>query len=163
MTRLICAFLFAIVLAAPAAAKTYKIPDTDSLATIEAPDTGWDVQKIERGIELNSDDDEVYLAIEGITKDNTAEVMTGALAYLDRSGVKIDKASENKSEGKLNGLDTLDFGWTGKDKDGDVVVHLTIVKIVPGKAILFTYWASPEGDKKYDPVTGKVLQSLKPL
>jgi hypothetical protein len=163
MTRIFCAFLFAIALAVPASAKTYNIPESNPLISIEAPDAGWEVKKIERGIDLNSDDDEVYLAIEGIDKDNASEVMGEAIAFLSRSGVKIDSTSEKRAEGKLNGLATLDFGWTGTDKDGDVVVHLTIVKLAPGKAVLFTYWASPEGDKKYDPVTGKILSSLKPV
>ncbi len=163
MKRAICTFLFAVLLVAPAVAKTYNIPAANTLATVAAPDEGWDVKEIDRGIELNSDDDEVLLAIEGIANDNTKEVMSQAIAYLDRAGVKIDPKSEKQSQGKLNGLDTLDFGWTGNDKDGAVVVHLTLVKLAPGKAIMFTYWASPEGDKKHDPETTKILQSLKPL
>jgi hypothetical protein len=163
MKKLFFALLFAIAVAAPAAADTYKIPETNTLATVTAPDKGWDVTKIERGIELSSDDDEIYLAIEGITSDNTSDVMGQALAYLSRSGVKLDEKSQKQTEGKLNGLSVLDFGWTGTDKDGDVLVHLTIVKLAPGKAVLFTYWASPEGDKKYDPVVTAIVQSLKPL
>ncbi len=163
MKRILCTVLFAIVLAAPAWAKAYKIPESGTLVTVTVPDEGWEVNQIDRGIEVNSEDEEVYLAVEGITSDNTAEVMTAAFSYLERQGVKIDKASETKKEGSLNGLPALDFGWKGTDKDGDVLIHLTLVKLAAGKAVMFTYWASVDGDKQHDAELGKILQSLKPV
>jgi hypothetical protein len=41
-------------------------------------------------------------------------------------------------------------------------VRVTIVLLLNATdGILFTYWASPEGDKQYDPAIKQIMQSLK--
>ena len=56
----------ATLLAAPALAETHKIPESNPVVTVVVPDKGWSASEIARGIEVNDDDDEVYLAIEAI-------------------------------------------------------------------------------------------------
>lgn len=160
MKKLLLAAMLATLLAVPASAKTLKIPADAPVATIEVPDKGWTVKSIARGSELSTEDDEIYLAVEGTDLKDIGDIGIEAIKFLAREGVTIDKSSEKQSEGKLNGFDVHDLGWTGKDKDGDVVVHLTFVAVSPTKGILFTYWASPEGDKMYDAEVTKMVKTL---
>jgi hypothetical protein len=161
LNRFVLAAVLALVFAAPAAAETYKIPDDAPIATINVPDDGWDVTMIDRGIEASTDDDEVYLAIEGVPMKNLVELVGDTVKYLNRAGVSVDKATEKETTGTINGMEMHDIGWGGKDKDGDVLVHLMIVAVTPKQAVLFTYWASPEGDKKYDEQIVKIIRSIK--
>jgi hypothetical protein len=159
--KALLAAVLATMLVASAQAETFPIPDNKPVATVTVPDKGWKTSKIARGIELNDDEDEVYLAIEGIDGSNIEETVAGAVAYLNRQGVTIDRSTKKEKEGTLHGFPAYDLGWQGKDKDGDVIVHLMIVSVTPQRGVLFTYWASPEGDKEHDATIGEVIKSLK--
>ena len=160
MKTLLIAVLAAL-LAAPALAATYKIPEDNPIVTIVVPDKGWKTSKIARGIELSDEDDEVYLAVEGVDGNNASETVAAGVAYLNRQGVTVDPATKTEKEGKLGDFPVYDLGWKGKDKDGDVVVHLTIINITPQRGVLFTYWASPKGDKEHDGVMSAMVKSIK--
>jgi hypothetical protein len=160
MKSLLIAVL-ATLLAAPALAATYKIPEDNPIVTVVVPDKGWSADKIARGIEVTDDDDEVYLSIEGVDGNNAGEIVAGAVGYLNRQGVVIDQSTKTEKEGKLGDFAVYDLGWKGKDKDGDVLVHLTVINITPQKGVLFTYWASPKGDKQHDAAIGAMVTSIK--
>lgn len=160
MTRLMLAAMVLAALAAPVSAETFKIPDDDPIVTITVPD-GWTVTHIDKGIEVASDDDEVYLAIEGTPMKGLVELTVDAVKFLNRAGVTVDKATEKTDEGTVNGFKMNDIGWAGKDKDGDVLVHLMILTITPDKGVLFTYWASPQGDKDHDKAITSIIRSVK--
>jgi hypothetical protein len=160
MKTLLIAVL-ATLLAVPALAETHKIPEENPLVTVVVPDKGWNVTKIARGIELGDEDDEVYLSIEGIDGNNAAETGAAAVVYLNRQGVVLDQSTKKEQEGKLGEFTMNDIGWKGKDKDGDVLVHITIVTITPQRGILFTYWASPKGDKQHDAAFTAMVKSIK--
>ena len=112
---------------------------------------------------MSDKDDEVYLGIEGVDGNNATETTAAAVAYLNRSGVTIDQSTKTEKEGKLGEFPVYDLGWKGKDKDGDVLVHLTIINITPQRGILFTYWASPKGDKQYDAAITAMVNSIKKI
>ena len=153
----------ACLLTAPALAGTYTIPEDKPAATVDVPDKGWTATKIARGIEVSDEDDEVYLAIEGVDGNNAEAITAGAVIYLARGGVNIDASTKTEKEGKMNGFPVYDIGWKGKDKDGEVLVHLTIVSITPQQGILFTYWASPKGDKENDDAITAMIKSIKKI
>jgi hypothetical protein len=160
MKTLLLAVL-ATLLAAPAVAGTHNIPENKPIVTVVVPDKGWTATKIARGIEVSDEDDEVYLAIEGIDGNDAKETAAGAVAYLNRQGVAIDPSTKTEKEGKLGDFTVNDIGWKGKDKDGDVIVHLVIITITPQRGVLFTYWASPKGDKEHDAAITAMVRSLK--
>jgi hypothetical protein len=160
MKTLLIAVL-ATLLAAPALAATHKIPEDNPIVTVVVPDKGWSADKIARGIEVTDDDDEVYLSIEGVDGNNAAATVAGAVAYLERQGVMIDPSTKTEKEGKLGDFPVYDMGWKGKDKDGEVLVHLTIINITPQRGVLFTYYASPKGDKENDAAIGAMVRSIK--
>ena len=160
MKTFMLAVMLTAVLAVPALAETFRIPASDPIVTIEVPED-WTATQIDKGIELSSDDDEVYLAIEGTPMKGLVELTTDAVKFLNRAGVTVDKSTEKSSEGTVNGFKMNDIGWAGQDKDGDVLIHLMILTITPTKGVLFTYWASPEGDKEHDPAIRKIIRSIK--
>jgi hypothetical protein len=160
MKALLIAFL-ATLLAVPALAATHKIPEDNPIVTVDVPDKGWTTKQIAGGIEVNDDDDEVYLSIQGIDGNNAGETVAAAIAYLTRQGVTLDPSTKTEKEGKLGDFPVTDIGWKGKDKDGDVLIHLTIVTVTPQRGVLFTYWASPKGDKELDAAISAMVGSIK--
>ena len=75
--------------------------------------------------------------------------------------MRIDTSTEKKFDGKLGNFDVYDIGWEGKDQDGDVLVHLTIVRITRERGVLFTYCASPTGDKENDEAITNLVKSIR--
>jgi len=153
--------LVATLLATPVLAETHKVPQDNPLVTIVVPDKGWSVDKIARGIEVSDDDDEVYLAVEAVDNSNASDTVTAAISYLGRQGVIIDPSTKTEKQGRMGEFQLIDFGWKGKDHDGEVVVHITIAVVTEQRGIVFTYYASPKGDKEQDEALGKMLQSMK--
>jgi hypothetical protein len=151
----------ATLLAVPAVAATYRIPDNNPIVTVVIPDKGWEATKIERGIEVGDDDDEVFLSIEAIDSDNIEQVVGAAVDYLNRAGVTIDPSTKTEKEGRLGEFKVDDLGWKGKDKDGDVLVHLTILTVTQQRGVLFTYWASPKGDKQHEAAITAMVRSIR--
>ena len=161
MKNAFIAAMLSALLASPVFAATFNIPDSSPLASITVPDSGWKATKIERGIELETSDDEVYLSVEGIKLPALKELVAQAVVVLQRGGVTMDPKTEKQTTGKLLGREFVDFGWSGKDKDGDVLIHLSVLLLNATDGILFTYWASPDGDKQYDPAIKQIMESLK--
>ena len=162
MKTLSLALLLALALVTPSFAKTFKIPDEASFASITIPDD-WDSKEIDKGVESQSADDEVYFAVEATDAKGMDKSIEEAVEFLKRQGVTIDEKSMKQSEGKVNGMDGVDVTWSGKDKEGDAIISLTIIAAKKDKVLLITYWASPEGTKKHSKELGAILNSVKPL
>ena len=162
MKKLSLALLFALALVAPSFAKTFKVPDEGSFASITIPDD-WKSKEIDKGVESQSADNEVYFAVEATDAKGMDKAIEEAVKYLQGQGVTVDDKTLKQSEGKINGMDGVDITWKGKDKEGDAIISLTILAAKKEKMLLITYWASPEGTKKHDKELGAILQSIKPL
>ena len=162
MKKISLALLFALALVTPAFAKTFKIPGEDSFASITIPDD-WKSKEIDKGVESQSADNEVYFAVEATDAKGMDKAIEEAVKYLHEQGVTVDDKTMKQSEGKVNGMDGVDVSWKGKDKEGDADISLTILAVTKEKILLITYWASPEGTKKHDKELGAILQSIKPL
>jgi hypothetical protein len=162
MKKLSLAVLLALALATPSFAKTFKVPEEGSFASITIPDD-WKSKEIDSGVESQSADDEVYFAVEATDAKGMDKAIEEAVQYLHEQGVTVDEKSMKQSEGKINGMDGIDVTWSGKDKEGNAIISLTILAANKDKVLLITYWASPEGTKKHDKELGAILQSIKPV
>jgi hypothetical protein len=162
MKKISFALLVALALLTPAIAKTFKVPDEGSFASITIPDD-WKSKEIDNGVESQSADDEVYFAVEATDAKGMDKAIEEAVNYLKEQGVTVDEKTMKQSEGKINGMDGVDVTWNGKDKEGDAIISLTILAAKKEKVLLITYWASPEGTKKHDKELGAILQSIKPI
>jgi hypothetical protein len=67
----------------------------------------------------------------------------------------------SKLRGKINGMEGVDITWSGKDKEGDAIISLTILAVRSDKVLLLTYWASPEGTKSHAKKLGEIMNSVK--
>jgi hypothetical protein len=153
--------ILATLLAAPVMAETHKIPEDNPIVTVVVPDKGWSAEKIATGIEVSDDDDEVYIAIQGVDNTNVAATVAGAITYLERQGVTIDASTKKETEGKVGEFEAFSMGWKGKDKDGDVLVNLVIIPVTAQRGVFFTYWASPKGDAEHTPAIRAMVNSIK--
>ena len=160
MKTLTLAVLFAFALITPAFAKTFKVPDEGSFASITIPDD-WKSKEIDKGVEAQSKDDEVYFAVEATDAKGVEKTIEEAVDFLKEQGVTVDTKTQKQSEGKINGMEGVDITWNGKDKEGDAIISLTILAVRKDKALIITYWASPEGTKNHDKELGEILKSVK--
>ena len=162
MKKLSLALLLAFALITPAFAKTFNLPDEGSFASITIPDS-WKSKEIDKGVESQSTDGEVYFAVEATDAKGMDKTIEEAVDFLKGQGVTIDTKSLKQSEGKINGMDGVDLTWSGKDKEGDAIISLTILAVTPNKVLLITYWGSPSGTKNHAGEIGDILKTTKSL
>jgi hypothetical protein len=146
-------------------ANDFTLPDLNPVASFTIP-ASWNPSEYENGVEATSDDGTVYIAIEATdiaSADDATSSMMQAMKQLAKKGVTVDVVSVKKTKAKVNGLDVVDVSWDGKDSEGACNVSLSIVMVTPQKGLLLTYWASPEGEKKYEKDLREIGQSIKPL
>ena len=141
-------------------AETLSIGSDGAFAKITIPD-GWKPGAIDRGVEGRSPDEEVYIWAEAYTDDTIQTVMSEHEAYFTRQGVAVvgqAKTVEVVRNGlKMKALD-VPATWRGKK----TVLQYVMIEggLASGRKVLLTEWASPEGDKMYDPDTTAMLESV---
>ena len=146
----------------PAFGKTFKVGDETPIASITVPDS-WKSKEIDKGIEAQSADGEVYFAVEATDAKGLEKTIEEAVEYLKGQGVTVEESSMKQTEGSVNGMKGWDVTWNGKDKEGAAIVSLTVLAVSDDAALMITYWASPEGTKKFDKELGEILNSIKKL
>ncbi len=161
-TRLPLALALIAALVAPAFGKTFKVPDESPVASITVPDS-WKSKEIDKGIESQSADSEVYFAVEATDAKELEKTVAEAVEFLKGQGVTVDSSTMKQSEGTINGMKGWDITWNGKDKEGNAIVSLTILAVSDTKALIITYWASPEGTTKFAKELGEILNSIKKI
>lgn len=146
-----------------ASAKTLKLTPKDPIAIVDAPD-GWLTQEIDRGVEIKTKDEEVILWFEAYRPDQFKAVMDEHTAYFTKQGVKITgEPTTATGEEKGASVTFLEFPatWNGKPT---VLRYMSYdLKLPSKKLILMSYWASPEGHKRYAPQMKKLTSSFTPL
>jgi hypothetical protein len=160
MQRFALAVLISVSLPLSSFAGTHKVPQEKTIATVTLPDA-WKANDYDEGVEVNSDDGEVYLAVEATDAKGVKASMEAAMKYLTKKGVTVDADSAKQEEGKLNGMEAVDISWDGKDDEGAAKISLTVIEISGNKALLLIYWASPDGEKKHLEELHKIAQSIK--
>lgn len=162
MNKTLFALLTLTAFAAPTFGEVVKLPDDSPYASINIPES-WKPEKYDDGVECLSPDKGVYIAVEGFTGDNVKSSVEEAIKYLKKKGVTVNAASQKQKDFKLGELDAGEIIWDGKDEGGECIVSLTFVEITPKKGLMLIYWASPESEKKYQSVLGKIALSIKAL
>jgi hypothetical protein len=157
-------FLAALLASVPAFAnaKSFAVPPKNPIATVVLPDD-WDADEIDTGVEVTSEDGDVYIAFETVKTANVKSAVEEAIGYLLKKGVKLDGDSMKQKDIKINGMDGFEIDWDGKDKDGDTKISLTLLAPSKDRMVMLTYWASPEGEKKNMDALMKIEKSIKPV
>jgi hypothetical protein len=161
-SALICVALVS-TLAAPAFAKTFKLPNDDfAIATIAFPD-GWEPEEVTNGVEGQSPDTAVYLAAVAVGSEKGIKAeMDDTFEFLKEHKVELDQSSKKENKFKLNGEEVDELIFQGKDEDGPTSVSISLVPM-KDKLIIVTYWVTTSKEEKHQAEVGKILQSLKPV
>jgi hypothetical protein len=141
-------------------AGTMEIRPREPVAEFTIPED-WKTSRIERGIQAISKDKEVYFWIEAYKPSEFKEIIAEHNAYWKEQGVAIASSDEQKHQenGKEVSMVTEHATWNG---DPTVLYYIEYHLGLPSNSnIVFTYWASPEGDKTFQKEVGDVLGTLK--
>ncbi len=134
------------LLALPATAKTYDLPDDNPAVKVTLPGD-WKPREVEHGVEATSPDGETYVALETAPTKRVETLIDEDIAFLTEQGVTIDKDSQQTQDSTVNGIKVSFLHWKGKDKDGPTAVTLGIFGVSENLMLLMTAWSSPAGDK----------------
>jgi hypothetical protein len=141
-------------------AKSVKLTPADTVATLDFPDS-WKISNIKRGLQAKSPDEEVYVWAELVPAADVDTVQKEHDDYFEKQKVTMSKAEPDGKEvdGRNWAFITPQATYNGKP----TVIRYVIInpKLPSGKIIVFTYWASPEGDKNYDKEMDGVINSLR--
>jgi hypothetical protein len=150
-----------LLLSSAAFAETVEIRPKHPVAEFTIPDDDWKVTHTARGVEAVSDDKEVYFWIEAYKPNEFDAVLAEHNAYWKEQGVAITSSDEQKhsEKGLEVSLVTKHATWNGEPTVLYYVEYHLGLKSQTN--VVFTYWASPEGDKEQHDAVGKVLESLK--
>jgi hypothetical protein len=160
MKTLLLAAALALSLPSFAFAGDFKLPSDAPVATVTIPDT-WSPHEYDKGVEANSDDSKVYLAIEVAAGASVDDAIKETATFLQKSGVTVDQSTMKQDSGKVNGMDGAQVSWDGKDKDGPTHISLTFIAASADKMLLITYWATPDGAAKNEKALDEIIASLK--
>jgi hypothetical protein len=160
MRKIVLAVVALLCLPAFALAKTAKLTPADTVASLDFPDS-WKISNIKRGLQAKSPDEEVYVWAELAPSDEVDMLQKEHDDYFEKQKVTMAKADPDGKEvdGRKWAFITPQATYQGKP----TVIRYIIInpKVPSGKIIVFTYWASPEGDKNYDKEMDGVINSLR--
>ena len=160
MKKLLVATAALLLLSTAAYAGEIQIPSNRPIISASVPDD-WATNETSTGIEINSADNSVYLAIDVASPKKTGDMIDEAAKFLDKQGVTIDEKTQKYTEDKLNGKDIVYIEWAGKDKDGPASVGLAALVLNEKTVAVLTYWGTPGQEEKNSAAVGKILASIK--
>ena len=155
------AFAALLVLASCAFAKaeTVEIRPKAPVAQFAIPDN-WKTSHIERGVQAISSDGEVYFWIEAYRPGDLQAIIDEHNSYWKEQNVSISGSDEEKH--RENGVEVSMITEHATWKSAPTVLYYVEyhLGLRSDTSLVFTYWASPEGDKAFQKEVGDVLKSL---
>lgn len=150
-----------MLLPSVSSAATLHFPSDEPVAEITIPDA-WNPKETDSGIEATSDDNSIYLSIDVATAETSDQVIDDVFKFLADNGVTVDPATQKQSEDKINGMTMTNLDWSGKDKDGDVSIGVSLVAPKADKLLVITYWGTKGEQEKNAAALVALITSLKP-
>jgi hypothetical protein len=127
-----------------AGAETFSIPSEDAVATISIPEE-WGPKPYDGGVEANSPDGKVYVAVEMVAADDVKDAVKEGIEWYAKQGVEIDADSMKTTESNGGGASSFEMTFAGKDKDGPTAISMTLVSSnTPKKFLLIYFWGAPK-------------------
>ena len=160
---LLCTFFACTLAAASASAGTFKVPNDDfAIASVDIPDK-WKPEAIDKGVEANSPDEEIYVAIEAVGSDKGIDAaLDETEKMLKENKVDIDASSQSKSTFKAAGVEATELDFKGKMEGEAQTVAIVFIPL-KGKLVIMTYWATAAKEKAHEIEIGKIVNSIKAL
>lgn len=144
----------------PALAGAVSITSADPVAVLTVPDA-WRQSKIDRGVQIITPDEEIYLWVELVPSDQIDALQKEHDAYFKKEGVTFTGSSETMTK-EVNGRPWSFTELKARSSDGPSIVRYLAInpKIASGKIIMMTYWASEKGHVKHDKAMQAVIDSI---
>jgi hypothetical protein len=162
MRTCVLSFCFYALLGHAAFAESFQLPEQKPVVSFDLPDS-WKPSQTDAGLEAASVDGEIYLSIEYIDVDSVNDVIDGAISFLDKQGVKVDKTPKSEGNSTVNDMPISHTSYNGTDKDGPCEVSLSFITVAPGKGLMITYWGSQEAANKHQESLVKIIDSIKKI
>lgn len=160
---LLCTLLACTFAAASASAGTFKIPNDDfGVASVDIPDS-WKPEAIEKGVQANSPDSEIFLSIEAVGSEKGMKAtIEESFKMLTDAKVTVDASTKHEQTFKVAGVDATELVYKGKLEGEDQTVSIVFVPI-KDKVLVMTYWATASKEKDHSAEIGKIANSIKAL
>ena len=144
----------------PVIAKVLNFKGTGVAFPINLPDT-WRVRNIDRGVEIRSPDEEVYLWVEAVTTDSIERVIDEYFKYFKTQGVTTRQPVDQQTH-TVGGVDVIQMDIPATYEGADTIVRFVITEARPkeSKGLFIGYWASPKGDKAHDATMSGIIADL---
>ena len=159
MRMFLASFCLISSLGVSAFAETFKLPESQPIVSFVLPDS-WKPSETDAGLQANSVDGEVYIAIEFVDSDSVDDMIDETKTFLDQQGVKVEKKAKSNGGSTINDMSISHTSYDGTDKDGPCEVSLSFLTVAPGKGLMITYWGSQDAADKHKESLEKILNSI---
>ena len=134
--------------------------DTDQPLVAANLPNSWDLNRVDRGIEAISQDKDAFVWVESYLPEELDAIIAEHNAYWKEQGVEITghETSEHAETGGKYAITEETATENGKPTR---LLYAEYDLGLPSKRnIIVTYWASPEGDKKYNNAVADIFSSM---
>ncbi len=121
----------------------------------------WRVKNIDRGVEISSPDEEVYLWVEAVTADGVERVVDEYFKYFKQQGVTTRQPIDQQKH-RVGEIDLIQMDVPATYQGAETIVRFVITEARPNetKGLFIGYWASPKGDKTHDATMSGILADI---
>ena len=149
-----------LIMTSPAAAKALSFKGTGVAFPINVPNT-WRVKNIDRGVEISSPDEEIYLWVEAVTTDGVERVVDEYFKYFNKQGVTTRQPVDQQKH-TVGGVDLVQMDNPATYQGAETIVRFVITDARPNesKGLFIGYWASPKGDKAHDATMSAIIADI---
>lgn len=154
---LIAAFLLSS--SALVQAETMEVNPERPIVSANLPNA-WDISRVDRGIQAISKDQDAFVWVESYLPGELDEIIAEHNAYWKEQGVEITghESTEHSENGKSYVI--TEETATEDGKPTKLMYAEYSLGLGSKRNIVVTYWASPEGDKKYEHTVGDIFSSM---
>ncbi|MGO4571402.1 hypothetical protein [Microvirga sp. 2TAF3] len=160
MKKFLMGAVLAGLLALPAEARNFAVPEKDPSVTLIVPDT-WKIEEIDFGYSAQSPGEDVFFSVEYAHARDIEAMLDNNDKWMKQSGIK--KVKPEKIAGKLNGIDATVFQFNTTDENGPTQVEFILLPAGKERTIMLTLWASDGEREKHKDAIDMMMNSVKPI
>lgn len=153
-------FLALSLLASPALAKNFAVPDKDPAVVLSVPDN-WTTEEITYGYSAQSPGKDVFFSVEFANANNIDKMLENNDKWMKENNIK--KVPPNKVELPLNGIPATVFQYETTDDNGPTTVEFILMPAGKQRMIMLTIWGSSEERQKHGKAIDSIMSSVKPI
>ncbi len=146
------------LVAAPADARNFAVPEKNPAITLSVPNS-WEVEESEFGYSMFSPGKDVFFSVETARSREVKPLMDATKKWMRTN--KIKAVEPTQAETKLNGMDATVFQFETSDDNGPTTVELILVNGGPDHIVMFTLWGSDKEREKHGRAVDAIMKSVK--